>query len=620
MTTTEEVGGRRLHHESAHIVKFYQNEDALFPLVGEYLADGGRAGDPLVIIARSQRHKPFTRAMRAHGLDPDDHSQSGRLTILDAEMTLARFMVGSMPDEERFMRHIGGLVGGAIERFGSVRAYGEMVDVLWQSGNPEAAVRLEELWNLLGERHTFALFCAYPMGNFLKESDRKLFDVVCATHTHVLPAEDAADHDGELDRVVAALQQRTQALETEIRHRDEVELRLRDALAARREAEAELQDLYDLAQQANRAKDQFLATLSHELRTPLTAILGWARMLTLGGLDEQTVHTALLTIERSARAQTALVDDLLDLSRVVSGKLTLQHELVDLASIVDEAVQTCTLAAEAKQIDITVAPQRERVVVLGDPGRLRQVIWNLVTNAIKYSNAKDRIEIRIERANGCAEVTVRDTGRGIDPMFLGHVFEPFRQADSSTTRQHGGLGLGLAIVKKLTELHGGTIEAKSDGAGQGSTFVVSLPLIRTNTSPEPAEAADANVNLHDRRILVVEDDASTADLLAAVLQRFGADVDTASTASAALSRIREVPPDAVVADIALPDDDGFSLLAALRAIAGSHGIPVIAVTGLSHPNTEERLKSAGFNTWMRKPVDPVEFARTIANLVDRHAY
>lgn len=618
MTAQEEVRESRLPSEPAHIVKFYQNEDALFPLVGEFFADGGSDVAPIVIIARRERHSAFAHALDTRGIDLDVQKQSGRLTLLDAGDTLKLFMIGSMPDEHLFMHHVGRIVEKSIERYGSVRAYGEMVDVLWQSGNPEAAVRLEEFWNDLGRRYTFSLFCAYPMGNFLKESDRKLFDAVCRTHTHILPAETTATRDVEYDRVLAALQQRTQALETEIRHRAEVESRLRDALAARREAEAALQRSFEVAQEANRAKDQFLATLSHELRTPLTAILGWARMLTIGGLDEQTVHTALLTIERSARAQTALVDDLLDLSRIVSGKLTLQQELVDLESVVDEAVQTCLLAAEAKQIAVTVAPQRERVVVLGDAARLRQVVLNLVTNSIKYSDAHDRVDISIARAGGFAKITVRDTGRGIDAALLGHVFEPFRQGDSSTTRSHGGLGLGLAIVKKLTELHGGTIEAQSEGAGKGSTFIVSIPLIRTTKTLEPAKAVEPAANLRGRRVLIVEDDDATADLLTAVLQRFGADVDATSTASAALTRIRELPPDVVVADIALPDDDGFTLLTALRAIATSRGIPVVAVTGLSQPNTEERLKSAGFDNWMRKPVDPLEFARTIADLVDKH--
>lgn len=596
----------------AHVVQFYDSEDVLYSMVGDFLSAGAAAGQPLVLIARERRNLQFAAELRRRGVDPEVAAHGGRLVFLDAGAMLDRFMDGGLPDARRFAEVVGGVIGGFVERFGGVRAYGEMVDVLWQDGNPEAAVRLEQLWNELAGRHAFSLFCAYPIGNFLKESDRGFFDAVCAEHTHVVAAE-APSAAGDQSRLVAALQQRTLALETEIRQRAELEQALCEALAARRAAEFELRRLYEVAQAANRAKDQFLATLSHELRTPLTAILGWARLLTIGGLDDALVRTAHETIERSARTQASIVDDLLDLARIVTGKVTVHRDLVDLHAAVEEAVQTCRLAADAKRIDVNIVTSPERAVVMGDPTRLRQIVWNLFSNAVKYSSEGGRVTVTVERSARAAKITVRDEGRGIDQAFLSHVFEPFRQADTSTTRGYGGLGLGLTIVKHLTELHGGTIEARSDGAGRGATFVVMLPLVQANAAPAANTPLEISLAGHD--LVVVDDDASSAQLLSAVLRRFGAEVRIASSASEALEAVRLAPPHALVTDIALGRETGFELLIAIRAECGDHAIPVIAVTALSEPGTEQRIETAGFDAYLRKPVDPVVFAHRIATLL-----
>ncbi|HKR62183.1 MAG TPA: ATP-binding protein [Thermoanaerobaculia bacterium] len=597
--------------ESAHLVKFYEDEDSLFSLVGEFLANGAHAGDPLIVIARKERHPRFTAALQAHGID----AANARLHLLDAHETLSAFMTGAVPDPQRFMSSVGAIVGETIQRHGTVRAYGEMVDILWQEGNPEAAVKLEELWNELGQRHTFSLFCAYAFGRFVKESDRHLFDAVCQTHTHVIPVDTVDDEDPS--RLIAALQQRTQALETEIRQRIELEKALCESLAARREGEEELRRLYELAQESHRAKDQFLATLSHELRTPLTAILGWARLLTLGGLDPDMTRTAVETIERSARTQASIVDDLLDLSKIVTGKVTMQRELVDLGSVVEEAVQTCRLAAEAKRIIVQVQLDRERAVVMGDATRLRQIVWNLFSNAIKYSDEDTRVTIAVARAGRSATITVRDNGHGIAPELLDHVFEPFRQADSSSTRGHGGLGLGLTIVKHLTELHGGTVEATSDGAGRGATFVVTLPLVKAPAQTTSERAPDAIVDLRGKRVLIVDDDAETRTLLAAVVRRFGGTIEVADRVAVAIDLLRILPIDLVVTDIAVPDRDGFALLAQIRAMTSARAVPVMAVTALSEPDTAERIDHAGFNAYLRKPVDPLVFASRVAEVLQR---
>ncbi len=449
----------------AHFVQFYDREEFLFDVVATFIAEGLIDREPVVVIATDEHRRGFIERLAAKGFDADS------VLFLDARRTIDRFMNGAMPDDERFMTAIGGILEEATGGASRIRAYGEMVDLLWRDGNPEAAIRLEELWNDLGTLYPFTLLCAYPMGNFYKENDARLFAHVCGTHARVFPTESfsrGADDDTRL-REIAALQQRAATLEAEIAHRRELECALRDRLE-------ENARLYQLAQQSNRAKDEFMATLSHELRTPLTAILGWARMLNLGGLDDKTSRAAIEIIERSARTQASLIDDLLDLSRVVMGKLTLRNEPVDLGLAVHNAVETLRLAADARAIAIDVQPAPTRCVINGDATRLQQIAWNLLSNAVKFSPSGSKVAVAIERRGDSAMITVRDSGRGIAPDFLPHVFEPFRQGDGASTRAYNGLGLGLAIVKYLAELHGGTVTAMSGGEGNGATFTVTLPL------------------------------------------------------------------------------------------------------------------------------------------------
>ena len=465
-----------------HSVQFYEDDEYLCRLVATFIADGLRANEPAVVIATPAHREGMAAHLRAMGFDPE----TSAITMLDARETLNLFMVDAIPDEERFRTTVGGVLeqccgGDARQR---VRAYGEMVDLLWNDGSPEGAVRLEELWNGLAELYAFSLLCAYPIGNFYKESHGRMFEAVCRAHGRVMPTETfGAIADDARAREIALLQQRAGALEAEIEHRKELERALRESLEAHRANEerqaaiaAENARLYRLAANANRAKDEFLATLSHELRTPLTAILGWSRMLEMGGLDPDVMRTAVRTIDRSARSQAALIDDLLDVSRIVTGKLALRTDIVDLAEVVERAVETMQLAADARGITIDVRGAHGRAIVTGDANRLQQVAWNLLSNAVKFSETGSCISVAVERDEVYAYLTVHDDGRGIDADFIPHVFEPFRQADGTSPRVYGGLGLGLAIVKHVTELHGGTVTAASAGAGRGATFVVTLPL------------------------------------------------------------------------------------------------------------------------------------------------
>ena len=848
-----------------HAVHFYDTEDFLFEAVASFLEEGLRAGHPAIMIATDAHRAGFVNALKIKGLD-DKH-----IVFADARATLATFMNGPMPDAAAFRASIGGIIRKTANGGGpsSIRAYGEMVDLLWRDGNPEGAIRLEELWNDLIREYEFSLLCAYPMGNFYKETQSEPFDRVCGTHSHVLPEGVKPEEGDARAREIAMLRQRAGALETEIQHRRELEMALREALAARREAEQDLKDfvenatvglhwvagdgtilwandaelsllgysreeyvghkitefhadpnviadilrrlkanegitdqeapliardgsirwveisssarfqdgefkhtrcftrditdrkrlemerqrheessaflldaafvlyrsldyetrlgelarmivprlaewcavdieredgtfervtvagetsvrpddsriiavlhssepqtyeiaghavmivpmrhasgvvgtisfvsrlsarsydvtdrlfalelarrsaiaienarLYRYAQQANRAKDEFLATLSHELRTPLTAILGWARMLRLGDMDEETHDLALETIERSARTQATLIDDILDLSKVVTGKIALQSELIELTGAINNAIDTVRLAATAKRIDVEFVHPHQPAFVTGDSMRLQQIVWNLLANAIKFSERDSKVQVELKTTPAVARIIVRDQGIGIRRDFLPHVFEPFRQAEASTTRAFGGLGLGLAIVKYFTEMHGGSIVADSAGENTGATFTITLPL----ALPPPDEDDDAavlpppNADLHGTNVLVVDDDDDTRIVVCAALRNCGADVRGASSVAQACRLIDQKAPDILVADIAMPHEDGFALIEYVRAREWTRDIPAIAMTAFGLPGDQERILAAGFNLYARKPIEPLQLANLVAQL------
>jgi PAS domain S-box-containing protein len=391
------------------------------------------------------------------------------------------------------------------------------------------------------------------------------------------------------------------------------------------------QQAEDLAR-ANRLKDEFLATVSHELRTPLNAMLGWATMLRSNQLDQATMNRALETIERNARAQNQLINDLLDVSRIITGKLRLNVRPVVLISVIESAIDSIRPAAEAKNIRIQSLLDPAAGPVSGDPDRLQQVFWNLLSNAVKFTPKGGRIQIRLERINSHVEITVSDTGQGISPEFLPYVFERLQQADSTTTRTHGGLGLGLAIVRHLVELHGGSVQATSAGEGKGATFMINLPV--TIFRPEPTvERVHPTVSdtapllqtpkLTGLKILVVDDEMDARELLTTLLKQSGAEVMTAASAQEAMALIRqcssEQRPDVLVSDIGMPGEDGYMLIRQIRALAPNQGgrIPAIALT--AYARTEDRIKAlaSGFQSHVPKPVEPIEFITVLANLIDR---
>ena len=385
------------------------------------------------------------------------------------------------------------------------------------------------------------------------------------------------------------------------------------------------------AETANRVKDEFLATLSHELRTPLGAILLWARLLRGSQLDEPTTARALEMIEQDARALERIVGDILDVSRIITGKLGLQVESVDLAPTIEAAIEAVRPAADAKSIQIESVLDDPVTPISGDEARLRQIVWNLLSNAIKFTPKGGRIEVRLERADSSAQITVKDTGRGIAPDFLPHVFERFRQADASTTRAQGGLGLGLAIVRHLVEMHGGCVYADSPGEGRGATFAVRLPLLPVRPleagrkSGQPAgrrEAARAAHTLEGVRVLVVEDDVNTRESLGALLRQRGARVTATGTAADGLRALEQEPPEVLISDLGMPDEDGYALIRKVRGLGRERGghVPAIALTGYTGVDVRARALAEGYDMHVPKPADPDELTALIARLEGRDAW
>src|SRR5262245_27589431 len=382
------------------------------------------------------------------------------------------------------------------------------------------------------------------------------------------------------------------------------------------------------AEHANRMKDEFLATVSHELRTPLNTILGWCHALRTGKIAEPVRTRALETIERNARLQAQLIEDILDVSRVITGKLRLNIGIVDLSAVIHSAIDSVQLAAASRGIEVKVTLDPSVRRLLGDSGRLQQVIWNLLSNAIKFTPFGGTVEVRLERVEENAQISVADTGQGISPDFLPFVFDRFRQADATITRPPGGVALGLAIVRHLIELHGGAVSVSSQGFGHGAMFTIRIPLAAPNASPRMAlnrdrerrintDAASHRYSLEGLRVLVVDDDQDTLTMLAETLSSHEADVQSASSAAEALEILQWYEPDVLVSDLAMPDEDGYALIAKVRALEmeGCKPVHAVALTALVRVEDRTRALSAGFDMFVPKPIEPDELIPVIANLV-----
>jgi len=388
-----------------------------------------------------------------------------------------------------------------------------------------------------------------------------------------------------------------------------------------REQEARAQ-----AEAANRMKDEFLATLSHELRSPLNAMLGWTRLLNTRKFDEATTARAMETIERSARSQAQLVEDLLDVSRIIQGKLRLNVCPVELASVIQSASDTVRPAAEAKEIQLQTILDPAAGPIAGDSDRLQQVVWNLLSNSIKFTPKGGCVYVRLERVNSHVEITITDTGQGINPDFVPYVFDRFRQADSSITRTYSGLGLGLAIVRHLVELHGGTVRADSEGEGKGATFTVKLPLMpirievnnpkRVHPTVGDGVPFESAPSLAGIRVIVVDDEADSREFIVALLEQCGAQVTAVASAREAIEAVSQVKADVLVSDIGMPEEDGYSLIRKVRTLSAEQGgkIPAVALTAYARAEDRTRAIAEGFQMHIPKPVEPAELATVVASL------
>ena len=404
---------------------------------------------------------------------------------------------------------------------------------------------------------------------------------------------------------------------------------VRDYLAAEELSKNELKHAIQRAEDASSLKDEFLATVSHELRTPLMAVLGWTHLLRTNNLDDAGKQRALETIERNARSQQQLIEDLLDVSRIISGKLRLDVRAVAPATFIAAAVESVRPAADAKEIRLEVIGDADVSSISGDAGRLQQVVWNLLSNAIKFTPQGGHVELRCVRSGANVEISIKDSGQGISPDFLPYVFERFRQADMKTTRVHGGLGLGLAIVRQLVELHGGTVEVASEGEGKGATFLVKLPVLpvyqnipatdfmsQVKEKDSEEEWADELAGL---KVLVVDDEPDTCELLRSLLSKCGAEVTAANSAEEAFRLFKLEHPDVMVSDIGMPREDGYELMRKVRALPPDKGGNVPAVALTAYARAEDRLRAlrAGYQMHVSKPVELAELVAIVASLGNR---
>ena len=405
-------------------------------------------------------------------------------------------------------------------------------------------------------------------------------------------------------------------LDREKRAREERERLLMLERTARSEAEA-----------ASRLKDEFLATVSHELRTPLTAVLGWIHILRGGQLDEPSAARALEVIERNARSQNQLIEDLLDVSRIITGKIRLDVRLIDLASLIESAIEAVLPAAEAKEIRVSKILDAGVSSISGDPARLQQVVWNLLSNAIKFTPRGGYVEVRVERVDSHLGISVADSGDGIKKEFLPFVFDRFRQADGTTARQYGGLGLGLAIVRHLVELHGGTVQAASNGEGEGAVFTVKLPVLpvyqrEANVERVPSTERDTRLpveypdNLAGLEVLVVDDEADTLELIKVLLGQCGAEVTTARSSAEALELLERIRPNVIISDIGMPSEDGFEFIRKVRLLPPERGgkIPAVALTAYARAEDRLRVLRSGYQMHISKPVELAELVAVVANV------
>ena len=573
-----------------HLVQYYEKEDFLCDRIADFMSEGLRGGAAAVLIATRAHSDGVESRFRGKGVDLPQLKATGRYHALDAQETLSRFMVNGRPDPQRFATTIGPVIRAARGGDRRVLAFGEMVALLWAQGNRDAALRLEELWNDLARTETFALLCAYPIQHFDDAGHAKAFADINAAHTWVTPAESysIAEAD-ERNRVIAALQQKAAALEAESNQRAVLESALRSKI--------------DELAEVDRRKDEFLAMLGHELRNPLAPVTTALQIMRIHDGEPTRVTRSREIIERQIEHMTRLIDDLLDVSRITRGKIELREQPLLLSSVIEQAIESARPLIDERGHRISLDLPSEPVTFLADPARLSQVFSNLLNNAAKYTDVGGRIWLRARVDGDDLVVGVKDDGPGLTQELRNYAFELFMQGPETRARARGGLGIGLTLVRRLVELHGGSVEALSDGPGHGAEFVVRLPLRIPPVLDGAADKAAVPAAAPRRRILVVDDNVDAAEALGELLRDYGHDVMTAHGGPQALDHARLHRPEIALLDIGMPEMDGYEVAKRIRGELGLGDTLLVALSGYGEDRHRRLAREAGFDRHVTKPVD-----------------
>jgi signal transduction histidine kinase len=572
-----------------HLVQYYEKEGFLYDRVTDFMSDGLRGSDAAVLIATRAHRDGVESRLARRGVDLARLTTGGRYHALDAQETLSRIMVDGTPDPRRFAQTIGPVITTARAGDRRVLAFGEMVALLWADGNRDAAIRLEELWNDLARKEAFVLLCAYPISHFDEARYAKPFDDINAAHTWVTPAESysVAEAD-ERNRIIATLQQKAAALEAESKQRASLETALRSKI--------------DELAEVDRRKDEFLAMLGHELRNPLAPVTTALQIMRIHESDPSRVARSREIVERQIEYMTRLIDDLLDVSRITRGKIELREQPLLLTSVIERAVESARPLIDERGHRIVLDLPTEPVTFLADPARLAQVFANLLNNAAKYTDVGGRIWLRARVDGANLVVGVKDDGPGLTKELRRSAFELFMQGPQTRARARGGLGIGLTLVRRLVELHGGTVEALSEGPGKGTEFVVRLPLrlppVADGAPPTAAVPAGPK-----RRILVVDDNVDAAEALGELLRDYGHEVATAHDGPQALDNARLHHPEVILLDISMPEMDGYEVARRIRDEVGLGDALLIALSGYGEDRHRRLAREAGFDQHVTKPVD-----------------
>jgi signal transduction histidine kinase/ActR/RegA family two-component response regulator len=578
------VAARERADSRSHLVQFYEDDAFLVESLADWFSEGFNRGDSCVFIGTEAHRIGLENQLTKRGLALDLIRGQKRYVRLNAARTLSKFMVDEWPDEARFIRELEDVLATLSKR-GNIRAFGEMVALLRNDGNPDAAIRLEQIWNGFIKKHALLLYCAYPLSSFSTDVDGTRFLEVCGEHTSVLPAESYSRLNTPEERLAAItllqqkanrMEQRAQALEEELKIR-----------------------LAELAQ-ADQRKNEFLAMLGHELRNPLSAVLD---AIVTAQLDEARRDRALSIARRQTDQLSGLVDDLLDVGRITQGRIALRKEPLNVAEIVKQAVEEarCLIVPGQNQLTVMVSPQALNAQIEADAVRMRQVITNLIDNASKFTPLGGRIDVVADLDDHEVVFRVRDSGIGISPDLLPHVFDLFTQSERSLDRSHGGLGIGLTVVKRLVEMHGGRVEARSAGQAKGSEFEVRLPLATMVSAP--VVPAPARTGLQGQlRVLIVEDNRDAAEALTMLLELFGYQPTVVPDGPKAIEAVRNGSFDIGLVDIGLPGIDGYEVARRIRSIPNNGSMMLVAVTGYGQDSDKQRALSAGFDEHLTKPV------------------